>query len=559
MSGGETKEHRLCLVVISDDAVATHAIPDAGRLAIGRSEESDIVVDDPEISREHAVLHVGDPITIEDLGSANGTFVRGERITPHQRIPIETGQVIDVGTTMLLVQPRRREVKRSRTLETHAVLELELRAACERSRGGGRATFTLMRVSIDPSAGTEGVREALTSAVRSSDIIASYAPGEYEILLLETSRSRVDRLATEVSSRLAAADVSARIGVATFPGDGNTPDALISAVSVDLHGSKGAKRPELVVVDQAMKDLFRMIDRIAHGTISVLLLGETGAGKEVIAEQIHERSPRSTRPFVRFNCAALSETVLESELFGHEKGAFTGADQAKVGLLESADGGSVFLDEIGDLSQGMQAKLLRALEQREILPVGGVRPRPIDVRFISATNRDLELDVEGGHFRQDLYYRLNGVTVRIPPLRERPSEIEPLADLFVERSSEAIGLEEPPVLTDRTVELLTAYAWPGNIRELRNVIERAVLLSDSHEILPEHLPLDKLAATWAARRPVSRPAAGEREKRVLEALDACAGNQTRAAEVLGISRRTLTKWLDRFDLPRPRKPRRPEG
>jgi len=327
---------------------------------------------------------------------------------------------------------------------------------------------------------------------------------------------------------------------------------LMSAAAAALRGRSSASGGfELVVSDGAMKDLFRVLDRIAQGTISVLLLGETGVGKEVIAEQIHRSSPRKQRPFVRFSCAALSETIVESELFGYEKGAFTGADTAKIGLLESADAGSVFLDEVGELPAGTQAKLLRMLEQREVLPVGGVRPRPIDVRFIAATNRDLDAEVEAGRFRRDLYYRLNGVTVRVPPLRERINEIEPLAEMFVEKAAEELGIPDPPVLSERAIELLQSYGWPGNIRELKNVIERAILLCTSPEIGPEHLPIDKLSATWTSRK--SPPGGTDHQKRILDALEACAGNQTRAADMLGISRRTLTKWLDRYDLPRPRK------
>lgn len=545
------EDDRLCLVVVAGDGVTTHALPERGRLTVGRAEGCDVSIDDPEISREHAVVHVGDVVSIEDLRSANGTHVRGRRIPAKQPIPIGVGQVVDVGGAMLVVQLARQASKTRRRLGSHAYFEARLEEACERT-AGRRTAFTVLRVSFDCEAPTGVVQEALTSVLRSSDVVASYAPGEYEMLVLDTGNSRAEKLVAELRSKLNDAEVTARIGFASHPRDGATPDGLMAAASTNL------ARPEheegsLILVDGAMKDLYRVVDRIAQGTISVLLLGETGVGKEVVAAQIHQRSPRRSAPFVPFNCAALSDTVVESELFGHEKGAFTGADEPKVGLLESANGGSVFLDEVGDLPLDTQAKLLRVLEQREVMPVGGVRPRPIDVRFIAATNRDLEEAVEAGRFRRDLYYRLNGVMLRVPPLRERQEEIEPLAELFVERVSTSIQLAEPPILSDRALELLSGYGWPGNIRELKNVIERAVLLCDAPEIRAEHLPFDKLSATWSSKRPASRGGGDAHRRRILDALDACAGNQTRAAEMLGISRRTLTKWLGRYDLPRPRK------
>jgi two-component system, NtrC family, response regulator AtoC len=543
---------RLCLVIVGEAGVVTRDLPANAELTIGRSDESDVVVDDPLISRMHLVLRVdGAAITVEDLGSANGSHLRGARLPPKERHPLAIGQVVDVGSTMLIVQPARPDEPKRLKLASHTHFEVKLEEACERARAGKKGPFAVVRLSVGGERPAPVMQAALTSIVRGTDVVACYAPGEYELLLFELPSTRAEKVTKEIAAQLEAGGLTVKSGVATHPKDGATPDALMSAAASALHGSARTST-DLIVSDEAMKDLLRVIDRIAQGTISVLLLGETGVGKEVIAEQLHRRSPRAHRPFVRFSCAALAETVVESELFGHEKGAFTGADQAKIGLLESADGGSVFLDEVGELPSGTQAKLLRTLEQREILPVGSVRPRAIDVRFIAATNRDLEAEVEAGRFRRDLYYRLNGVTVRVPPLRDRTSEIEALAELFVERSAEDLGLD-PPILSERAVELLESYAWPGNIRELKNVIERAMLLCGSPVIEPEHLPMDKLSATWTSVP--ARPNSDDHRTRILDALEACAGNQTRAAELLGISRRTLTKWLDRYSVPRPRKMR----
>jgi transcriptional regulator with PAS, ATPase and Fis domain len=291
----------------------------------------------------------------------------------------------------------------------------------------------------------------------------------------------------------------------------------------------------------------------------------------VLAETVHKRSPRATRPFVAINCAALSESILESELFGHEKGAFTGALQAKVGLLEAASGGSLFLDEVGEMPLGMQAKLLRVLESRQVLRVGATKPVPIDVRFIAATNRDLEEEVASKAFRQDLYFRLNGICLEIPPLRERTDEIEPILTLCLQNVARQLG-RRPPEISAEARDLLMSYGWPGNIRELRNVIERAALLCPGDLITPEHLPANKMrrAAEEIAGAGAPPPGAEVRSdeaprqlqlkdqkeamerQALMEALARCAGSQTRAAELLGISRRTLCSRLKQYDIPRPR-------
>jgi two-component system response regulator AtoC len=303
----------------------------------------------------------------------------------------------------------------------------------------------------------------------------------------------------------------------------------------------------LVIADPVMAELDATATAVASGTLSVLLLGETGSGKEVFAENIHRRSPRRDGPFVPINCAALSETLLESELFGHERGAFTGAVRTRPGLLQFADGGTLLLDEVGEMPAALQAKLLRVLESRQVTRVGANRGHSVDIRVISATNRDLEGDVQRGSFRKDLYYRLCGAVLRIPPLRERLGEVEPLARLFLQQLAREAG--RAPELTAAAVEALRQHDWPGNVRELRNVMERAVLMCAGPEIRPEHLSL-------AAARPERKSDSGDERIRVTEALDRCAGNQTRAAQMLGISRGTLISRLTEFGLPRPRRKRR---
>jgi DNA-binding NtrC family response regulator len=372
---------------------------------------------------------------------------------------------------------------------------------------------------------------------------------------------------------------------AWYPRDGRTGDALLGQANARLKRPPG--RPEgvegaPVEVVPEMQRVREMAARAASSSINVLILGETGVGKEVLARLVHRTSPRAAKPFVALNCAGLAESLIESELFGHEKGAFTGAGAAKVGLIESANGGTVFLDEIGEMPLAMQARLLRVIEAREVLPVGAVRARPIDVRFVSATNRDLDAAVAEGEFRRDLVFRLNGITLQVPPLRERTDEIPALVDTFIAGWCAESGRRDPPLVGQQALDYLLGYPWPGNIRELRNVVERALVLCDGPEILPQHLPLEKIrpipddgitfssppggptGPTGRATPPESRaalqslPPLGDpkkqaERKRIIDALEACASNQTRAALLLGMSRRTLVSKLGYYGIPRPQK------
>jgi two-component system, NtrC family, response regulator AtoC len=320
------------------------------------------------------------------------------------------------------------------------------------------------------------------------------------------------------------------------------------------------ERSEPIVIDPAMVQLYDLARRVARGTISVLLVGETGTGKEVLAEYIHACSPRAAAPLVRLNCAAWPESLIESELFGHEKGAFTGAARERRGLLESADGGTVFLDEISEIAPAMQAKLLRVLEEGQLLRVGGSTPRTLDVRFIAATNRELAAEVEAGLLRRDLYFRIAGAVLAIPPLRDRRGEIGSLALQFAREAARRLD-RSPPRITGAAIAALQHHAWQGNVRELRNVIERAVLIADADTIDTAHLPFAATGSpaprcAHAGRSTTSNLAAelaGIERQRILDALEQCSGNQTRAAGLLGMPRRTLIKRLNHYGVRRPRK------
>ena len=297
----------------------------------------------------------------------------------------------------------------------------------------------------------------------------------------------------------------------------------------------------------AMRELAGRVERIAAGDATVLLEGETGTGKGWVARMIHDRSERASRPFVEVNCGGLTATFLDSELFGHEKGAFTDARTAKPGLFEVADGGTIFLDEIGDLAPELQPKLLKVLENHRFRRLGGTRELAVDVRLIAATNRELKADVASGRFREDLYYRLAVLPLRLPPLRQRaPEDIGALAYRILDDLARDAG-GAPARIGDDALDVLIHHAWPGNIRELRNILERVLILGDgAPEIRAHHLPAD-LRRGEAVRDPGEPLTLEEVERRhILRVLESNHGNRSRSARVLGISRATLYEKLDRY-------------
>jgi sigma-54-specific transcriptional regulator len=323
----------------------------------------------------------------------------------------------------------------------------------------------------------------------------------------------------------------------------------------------------LVFEDPASKGLLERVQRIAPSDATALIIGETGTGKELIARHIHELSDRRSGPFVAFNCAAISESLMESELFGHERGAFTGAVTAKTGWFENAQGGSLFLDEIGDLPLALQAKLLRVIQEREVVRVGSRQPIAIDVRLIAATNVNLDEAVAAGRFREDLYYRLHVAPVQLPPLRERPGDILPLVHHFLKIYGARLGYASAD-LAPEAVQQLLDYPWPGNIRELENTIHHALLVCPGHVVRPEDL---RLPAPRSQRPPATAPATGSPQsleellrtlfngdrsnlyRRIDEtvirtAYEYCEQNQLRTGRLLGVSRNIVRDRLVRYGL-----------
>ncbi|MEO8214589.1 MAG: sigma 54-interacting transcriptional regulator, partial [Myxococcales bacterium] len=497
----------LHVLVMSPDAFVSVPLPTVGTVEIGRSSKCAVRLDDPLASREHARFHVHTPgaaLQVEDLHSANGTRVRDRLIDPGALIEFAPGEAIIIGSTVVMVQQNRPAVG-LRRLWSHAYFESRLEDECARTATTS-AEFALVRVAVPAAIPWTTVVPVLVKVLPAPHLFAAYGPRDYEILFIELPPEEVISLVGRLMSELGAMGIEAREGTAWHPRDGRTADALLARANALVkhpQGHAGAPddgdgadaEPDAAFSNAAgMERIRELAKRAAASAINVLILGETGVGKDVLARTIHRLSGRKGA-FVALNCAGLSPSLIESELFGHERGAFSGAVSARIGLLEAGQGGTVFLDEIGEMPLSLQSRLLRAIDNHEVVPVGGVKPRSIDVRFLAATNRDLEAEVQRGAFRQDLFFRLNTMTLTIPALRERTDEIPALAATFIQQACREAGRQPIPVITPAALRHMLAYAWPGNIRELKNVLERALVLSDAPQITPSHLPLDKMRSS----------------------------------------------------------------
>jgi two-component system response regulator FlrC len=374
----------------------------------------------------------------------------------------------------------------------------------------------------------------------------------------EAERIRVPVVACGVGAGAVGAAAAIRAGAKEFiplPPDAELIAAVLAAVADD-------NRP-MVVRDPSMQAVIAMADQIAPSDASILITGESGVGKEVIARYVHQKSRRASKPFISVNCAAIPENLLESELFGHEKGAFTGAVARRIGKFEEAQGGTLLLDEISEMDSRLQAKLLRAVQEREIDRVGGSKPVKIDIRILATSNRDLVQAVREGTFREDLLYRLNVVNLRLPSLRDRPGDVLALAEFFVRKYAAANGAPER-ALSAEAKRRLASHRWPGNVRELENAMHRAVLLAVGSEIeedairLPDGQPFASadpqaraaqaasLAAETANRGYVGQTVSAMEQQLIIDTLEHCLGNRTHAATILGISIRTLRNKLKEY-------------
>ncbi len=326
-----------------------------------------------------------------------------------------------------------------------------------------------------------------------------------------------------------------------LPPDADLIAAVLEAVSEESH--------KIIFADPAMDKAIKLATQIATSSASILIVGDSGTGKELVARLIHQKSPRSGAPFIAVNCAAIPENLLESELFGYEKGAFTGAVSRRIGKFEEANGGTLLLDEISEMDLRLQAKLLRAIQEKEIDRIGGKKPVPVDVRILATSNQNMERQIADGNFREDLYFRLNVVTVAIPRLADRPGDIEPLISHFIAKYAEANGMTAP-ALAPEALHSMKTHPWPGNVRELENTIHRGVLLSEDGVIGMDAIQMQTsqrdAAETNGDINLVGRTVADVEKDLIIETLDHCLGNRTHAAKILGISIRTLRNKLRQY-------------
>ncbi|WP_437827078.1 sigma 54-interacting transcriptional regulator [Sorangium sp. So ce1153] len=559
------------LMVIDSTSSRRINLPRDGSLVVGRSPEADVRVDARGASRLHARVVVSNgEVQIADLNSHNGTLVNGDRLKGSRAL--RSGDVVVVGDTIVTLWREPCAIG----LSSVDLGQLRQRLVEELQRAGDYARpLAVLVVPLGSIPGRVLVEARAAAALRLIDIFAWNGDAELVAVLPELGGEAARAAALELLEALEPVTSEARGGLAAYPADGCDADTLLSgaraaaatagagavalAAETCLEHSVGSSR--IVVADPAMIRMFELIRRLAGSDLSVLVLGETGAGKENAAAALHHWSARAQRPFITLNCAAIPESLVESELFGYEKGAFSDAKAPKPGLLERADGGTLFLDEVGELPLAVQAKLLRVLEARRLTRLGDVRERDVNIRVVAATNRDLEAESAAGRFRQDLLFRLSAGVVRLPPLRHRPREIPILARLFL---AQACARAERPALqlSDAALRALLAYPFPGNVRELKNAMEYASVTAEADAIEPRDLPERVTERTSApppvpgsAAPPISgsaalprfRPLAEEvkdlERQRIQEALDATGGVQTRAADLIGMPIRTFSSKL----------------
>jgi DNA-binding NtrC family response regulator len=540
-----------------------YQLPPSGDVIIGRSETADLRIDDGAVSRQHARLVLDSGIvTLSDLGSQQGTYVNDVKLVGTRAL--QPNDVIAIHKTTLIYHATATAAPSGVVLEMPA---LRQRVADQIERTARYERMFSLLCFIDASAGERsGVQRAVVAQLRRIDVAAWSSDGSFYVLLPDAGVEEAIAIATRIRGKLDR--LGMRIGRITCPPDcyGHDADALIA----DVHGAAAGAKPgqiagleralqtltigtqRVIIADPTVARLYALVERLAPVGIPVLITGETGCGKELVATAIHTLSPRANKPLISLNCAALHETLVETELFGHEKGAFSGAIATKPGLVEAASGSTLFLDEIGELAPAIQAKLLRVLESHRVTRVGDVREREVDVRIVAATNRDLEADVVTGRFRRDLFFRLSAATLYLPPLRQRPHELPLLATAFLDETCRHNGRSRMRI-SDGAMAVLLAHSWPGNIRELKNLMQYVAAAFATDVLLAEHVserlgrarpvPISRIETVASTDPPRFRPIADELREleitRIREALEATGGNQTRAASLLAMPVRTF--------------------
>jgi transcriptional regulator with GAF, ATPase, and Fis domain/pSer/pThr/pTyr-binding forkhead associated (FHA) protein len=572
------------IVVNGPQAGARHRL-DKDEFVIGRAPNAALVLSEPEVAWRHCqVRKQSFKYLVTDLRTSTGTYVNGMRTAERW---LEDRDQIGVGKTILMFRSAE-GVESERAVQQSAETKPVLLAACSlvflfRALAGGMAEeqnallqnqiLRLIRDLVPAKDGTllvgggaEELRARFRELAPAPD--AAFEPalskvceeGAFEdaatgcigvplyvggllsgAILLRVEASETARLASHLDVLTAVASL-ASVGF-----EANREVEALKAEKALLEEQMGSQTG-IVGKSPALLRLMELVERVAPRDTTVLILGESGTGKELIARALHLKSARRDRPFIAVNCAALSETLFESELFGHEKGAFTGAIATKRGRFELAQGGTIFLDEVGELAAPLQAKLLRVLQQREFERVGGTTPHPLDIRVIAATNRDLTEDIRAGKFREDLYHRLNVISLFSPPLRDRKEDISVLANYFLQRSSERCK-RHVTGLSPEAEELLQQYSWPGNVRELENAMERAVVLGVSDLVLPEDLPESLVEASPRDASARYHTSVGQAKKEaILDAYAQGGGDYKQAAKILGLHPNYLLRLVRNMGL-----------
>jgi Nif-specific regulatory protein len=564
------------LLAISGARVCERFPLGPGETSIGRSPHCVIVLDEPGVGWDHCVVQPSAArYRILDRRSGTGTFVNGKRISQHT---LDPGDQVSIGETVLLYREESAAPAGALTPQTllrTCALQFLFRAlaSSENPAVRGVVESQLLRLIGDlaPVTGGAVILGKNAADLRSASEGRDRGSPTISVLTERVCRDGpiADAATGYVAVPLYVRGAIAGVIAAQFPPDESArldqhADTLAAIATLGAVALEAVREVEQLKVEKALlierldgagphggivgtsaalQKVMQMARRVAASDASVLLLGESGTGKEMVANAIHHLSPRAGRPFVAINCAALTETLLESELFGHEKGAFTGAAAQKKGKLEMAEGGTVFLDEIGELAAPLQAKLLRVLQQREFERVGGTRTMKLDLRLIAATNRDLAAEVRRGAFREDLYHRLNVVALQLPSLRDRSEDIPALAAHFFEKAA-ARSARRVRGISPEALAHLTAYPWPGNVRELENAIERAVVLGQSEMLLAEDLPETVLDAP-APQVPGALQASVTDVKRqlILRAWEESGGDYKLAAMKLNIHPNSLIRLI----------------
>ena len=572
---------RAYLLVFDGPSSSMFDLDEDATLVVGRAEDAGLRIDNHSISRQHCqVSSVTGVFQVADLNSRNGTQVNGRVVVGQHTLragdEITIGQVTLVFHQQVLAPERRR-------LVSVPTLRARFQEEVARSLRYGRPVAVVYAL-IEATA-AQNAERVVSTALRVADQAAWDSDGRLMVILPEASTEDVTGFVGRLRSGLGELGAVLGVGAAICPTDGLDIDTLLAAA---LAAARVAERGQVaypssaarliqvgdisvVVADAKMQRVFSLIERLAVGDLPVLVRGETGAGKEIVSRALHFWSPRKAARLQTINCAAIPDTLIESELFGYEKGAFSGAAAAKPGLFETANGGTVFLDEIGELSPPAQAKLLRVLEDKKVTRLGALKDRPVDIRLVAATHRDLMDDVATGRFRRDLYYRLSAATVILPPLRDRHGELPILLRAFLKQAADRLG-REAPTISPSAMRALLEHPWPGNIRELRNIADFLVATVEGVEIADWHLPPQILgpeahagrATTPAPAAEVSldatpdtgpsrfRPIADElrelEQRRMAEALAASSGNQTRAAELISMPLRTFVGKMKQYEL-----------